>query len=32
MDQKVLAGVGNLLADEALWQARITSPAARERA
>ena len=23
MDQKVLAGVGNLLADEALWQARI---------
>jgi len=23
MDQKVLAGVGNLLADEALWRARI---------
>jgi formamidopyrimidine-DNA glycosylase len=23
MDQKVLAGVGNLIADEALWQARI---------
>jgi formamidopyrimidine-DNA glycosylase len=23
MDQAVLAGVGNLLADEALWQARL---------
>jgi formamidopyrimidine-DNA glycosylase len=27
MDQAVIAGVGNLLADEALWQARISPQA-----
>ncbi len=31
MDQSVIAGVGNLLADEALWRARLSPAAARRR-